>query len=614
MKRKLLSGLLLLACLVSCGGGSTTSMSDGTISNEASSLQTTYNVSFYDENGKLLETIKVNEGEVPTYNYVVQDTKQWDYTFEGWSTTIDGNVLSTLPVVSEDTSYYAVVSKELQKYTITFESNGGTTVDSITGNYGDIIDAPESPTQENYRFISWCYDESLKEKVEWPIELTDDLKLYAAWNEQINIKAYLKALVEGVQVNPSAYIPETMKPDYSDNSVAASDVEYDFNNFVDTKDIKYGGFGNQWNMVVDNIKQSQVFYNVLLGIETVISSSVLAFNNYFDSNPEDVANYSTTIGEYNVFIKFIDNTLYYVLEFANEEAFTSQILMRYDITTLEKVVRIQLSDANALKYVITPNSYSFAIRYLGVRRAYFEVNETENGVSGAIYEFLGIDGKVSVSSCAEFFVDDNYVSVVGNKAGGLIGFNGYINELYSVNNGKLLGYEVMETQTLLGVEVTFNTMWFNLSDVSGITSVKAIKSSQEESEEESLLNAHNIYINGSSTILETVKYGGINTKTMSRRFDIEMRTQYFYSYDNVKEEYIEHAVEIPMLFVQEEKLSDYSSDMKSANGITSSINVSNSIINKIQSDYDELIPTFIEHKELITAELILEYIGQKISF
>ena len=37
--------------------------------------------------------------------------------------------------------------------------------------------------------------------------------------------------------------------------------------------------------------------------------------------------------------------------------------MTYDITSLEKAVRIQLTENNAMRYVVKDNSYSFGVEY-----------------------------------------------------------------------------------------------------------------------------------------------------------------------------------------------------------------------------------------------------------
>lgn len=564
-----------------------------------------YTITFVDKDGNTISEKEYEEGSKPSCSYSVSDTDEWDYTFDGWSTSEDGDVLSKLPDVSDDATYYAIVSKVKQQYTITFDTNGGSEVTEITVDYGSEVEAPEKPSKDGYRFIGWYLDEDLEEAVEWPVVLTSDLELYAAWNETVKVGEYLKALLSSASHSPKSYIPEAMLPGYEENLVTEASVTYDFSKNTNVSNIVYGGFGEQWNMVVSNIEQSQTFHVALTTLDSVISSSVVAFNNWFDKNPSDTANYETKVGEYNVTILFENNVLEYILELESV-----QVHMVYDIENDIKDVRIQLTDGNALKYTISENSYEFGIRYLGVRRAMFKVEVLEDeSIKGSIYEYLGLDGLFSTSSCAEFYINDEYVSVVGNKAGALLGFTGYISELYSVETGKLLSYEVQETSKV----ATFNTLWFNLDDVSGINSIKLAENP------DSLVdgftgNKNLVYINGSSSVFETTKFGGVNTKTLSRRYDIELRTQYFYAYDSENEKYVEIAVEVPMLFIQEEKYDDLATDIKKENSINVTLNINNSDLSKQLEDYDTIIDTFIEIKDLMSVEDILAFIGEKYTF
>ena len=75
-------------------------------------------------------------------------------------------------------------------------------------------------------------------------------------------------------------------------------------------------------------------------------------------------------------------------------------------------------------------------------------------------------------------------------------------------------------------------------------------------------------------------------KAASRRFDIEFRTQYVYSYDATEEKYIEHKISVPMIFVQEEVYDDFVSDVKSANKITISVEIDENSVEQILEDYD----------------------------
>ena len=49
---------------------------------------------------------------------------------------------------------------ELQEYTVVFNTNGGTEIQSLTLNYQDMITAPENPTKEGLDFDGWYTDEN----------------------------------------------------------------------------------------------------------------------------------------------------------------------------------------------------------------------------------------------------------------------------------------------------------------------------------------------------------------------------------------------------------------------------------------------------------------------
>ena len=74
------------------------------------------------------------------------------------------------------------------KYTVTFETNGGSTVDSQTVIAGTAIDAPAQPTKTDYTFGGWysnalCSDGAL---VSFPYNVTADVTFYAKWESSVN--------------------------------------------------------------------------------------------------------------------------------------------------------------------------------------------------------------------------------------------------------------------------------------------------------------------------------------------------------------------------------------------------------------------------------------------
>ena len=634
MKKSLLilAPVALTLLLASCGGSSeapASSPAAGTSSQQApsqsaspssvESAKARYLITFKDEEGTTLDSKEWEEGSTPSYTYTKQDTQEWDYTVRGWSTTLGGDVV-TIPAVTAAATYYAVVNKVKQQYSITFVSNGGSDVASITEDYGTVVQEPTKPTYEKHKFVGWSYDQAGKNAVTWPLTLTENKTLYANWNEIVDIKALLASLVSVTGQDPYSYIPAKMLPSNSANHVNESAVTYDFISFVNVADIHYGGFGEQWNMVVGNIAESERFYSILATAETVVNATVAAFNNYLDKNPSDTATHTLSETAYTAKLDYKNGLLTYVLQYKTgwNVPFFGEILpqidMKYDVESGERSVRIQLTENNAMRYIVTKNSYSFGLEY-GVtalsRKAYFQIERLESGdVDGHIYEFIQYKDQDKVASCADFYIGDEYVSVVGNKASGMPGFTGYINELYKVDEGKLLGYEVRESFTKWGVTATYHTLWFNLCDISGITSVKAIKN---DSTTFGLggQNNHDIYLNGSASIFEPTYNSKLTVKT-SRKYDVEMRKQSFFGYkDDVLTEF---QVQIPMMFIQADhdgytNFTDFPADILSKSKISANVALDRAILDKIQADYATLIDLFIMHKEVVTGETIDAYIG-----
>ncbi len=69
------------------------------------------------------------------------------YTFTGWG----DEALTVMP--GEDTTVKA--NWEVEKYTIIFETDGGTAIAPMEVTYGQAVVAPENPTKEGFEFIKW---------------------------------------------------------------------------------------------------------------------------------------------------------------------------------------------------------------------------------------------------------------------------------------------------------------------------------------------------------------------------------------------------------------------------------------------------------------------------
>ena len=75
------------------------------------------------------------------------DPTRAGYTFIGW----DKEIPTTMPAEN-----MTITAKwKVNSYTITFDTAGGSTVAPITQDYGTAITAPANPTREGYTFIGW---------------------------------------------------------------------------------------------------------------------------------------------------------------------------------------------------------------------------------------------------------------------------------------------------------------------------------------------------------------------------------------------------------------------------------------------------------------------------
>lgn len=438
----------------------------------------------------------------------------------------------------------------------------------------------------------------------------DDDRYIPSLNDRVDIKGYLETLLSSLDYDPYDMIPATMTPKNTLNYVSGSDVNYDFTNFTNVSDIKYGGFGEQWNMVITNIEQSQYFYNVVTIGSDILAASRAVVSLFLEDYYKDTVNKTfSSDSRYISKIAFDGYVLTYNVCFLSSidiplfGSLTPQIDMSYALEGAVKTVRIGLNDNNALKFVVTPTTYTFALEY-GIetvsRKAYLSIDShVEEMTTGHIYEFVQYKDKDLVNSCADFYIDETYTSVVGNKASGMLVTNNYITELYKTGQGKLLGYEIKETKS----KVTYNTLWFNLNNITNINNVKAI-----EKESPGDKNPHDIYLNGSDNVFEPKYNTKLGVKT-SRRYDVELRKQYFYGVED--EELVKYETIIPMMFIQAgDNFNTFENDISTTNGINASVTLASEYIEKIEEDYATLIDTFIEHKGDITGEMIEDYIGE----
>ena len=102
-----------------------------------------YTITVKPENGKADITITQDYGTPITAPTLTRE----GYTFKGW----DKEIPETMPA----DNITVKAQWEINQYTITFDTNGGSEIVPITQDYGTEITAPDNPTRKGYTFKGW---------------------------------------------------------------------------------------------------------------------------------------------------------------------------------------------------------------------------------------------------------------------------------------------------------------------------------------------------------------------------------------------------------------------------------------------------------------------------
>jgi uncharacterized repeat protein (TIGR02543 family) len=92
--------------------------------------------------------------ETPTFT-LTNPTKT-GYTFKGWKQNGVGEAMMTVTISQGSTGHLDYTATwQVNQYTITFNSNGGSAVDAITQDYATEVEAPTNPERTGYTFAGW---------------------------------------------------------------------------------------------------------------------------------------------------------------------------------------------------------------------------------------------------------------------------------------------------------------------------------------------------------------------------------------------------------------------------------------------------------------------------
>ncbi len=129
--------------------------STGHLAYTATWTPTIYNI-VYTMDGGTATPANPTTYTIETETFTLTNPTKTGYTFKGWKLNGEGDAMMEVSIAKGSTGNKAYTATwQINQYTITFNSNGGSDVDAITQDYDSSITAPEEPTREGYTFSGW---------------------------------------------------------------------------------------------------------------------------------------------------------------------------------------------------------------------------------------------------------------------------------------------------------------------------------------------------------------------------------------------------------------------------------------------------------------------------
>ncbi|UKK51363.1 leucine-rich repeat protein [Prevotella sp. E13-17] len=209
---------------------------------------------------------------IETETFTLNNPTKTGYTFKGWKQNGEGGAMMTVTISQGSTGHLAYTATwQVNQYTITFDSNGGSAVDVITQDYGSTVIPPAEPTKTGYDFAGWT--------PALPATMpAENITVTANWT----VKTYT------VSITGTGVSADNMNPKYGDDVVItiAADEDRTLNTLtVNNVDVTAQVVNNQYTIqnvtgnvvVVATFNATKEFITLAQGVGTFSCAQDLNF-------------------------------------------------------------------------------------------------------------------------------------------------------------------------------------------------------------------------------------------------------------------------------------------------------------------------------------------------
>ncbi len=143
-------------------------------------LNNSYSITFDSFGGSPVDNQMVSSG-----NYIIKptDPTKDGYVFMGWWKDANYTIKWDFEndVVTKDE--YLTASWNLEQYSVSFNSNGGSYVDDVQQYPNFTIEKPTDPTKDGFIFEGWYTDNTYSTEWNFSNVIQSDMTLYAKWGD-----------------------------------------------------------------------------------------------------------------------------------------------------------------------------------------------------------------------------------------------------------------------------------------------------------------------------------------------------------------------------------------------------------------------------------------------
>ena len=177
---------------------SSSSSSSTTSSSSSSSSLMSVTITFDTNDGSVINPLSALQGTAIT---PPSNPTRTGYTFAGWFSDEALTNAYTFPATMPSSNITIYAKWTINQYTITLNTNDGTSINPITQDYNTSLTAPVDPTKEGHTFAGWFSDEALTNAYTFPATMpSSNVTVYAKWT--INQYTITLNTNEGTSINP----------------------------------------------------------------------------------------------------------------------------------------------------------------------------------------------------------------------------------------------------------------------------------------------------------------------------------------------------------------------------------------------------------------------------